>query len=118
MNRGGLDSLLEAARSAGSKSGVLEATFAVSDALKAKSYADNILKTLVYPKMKFENKKGAGIETLIIVDALLRQVQGPEDVNAALQIGIDHFANKSDRPPFKRGHKEFAASLQRYMMQP
>jgi exoenzyme U len=118
MNRGGLDTLLEAARAGGNKSDVLSATFAVGDALKARSYADNILKTVVYPKMKFENKKGAGIETLLIMDALLRQVQGPEDVNAALQIGIDHFKDKSDRPPFKRGHKEFAAELQRYMMKP
>lgn len=116
MNKGGLDTLLDALRKGGSSSEVLTATFAVADALKAHTYADNVLKQLVYPKMKTENEGGAGIETLLIVEGLLRAAKTPENVNEALTIAIDHFKTKSDRHIPKRGHKKFATELSRRMM--
>ena len=116
MNRGGLDLLLEAKRKQGGGGEVLKATFMVSDAFKAHTYADNILKTLVYPKMKRENKGGAGIETLLIVEGLLRAAKTPDDVNQGLKIAIDHFKNKSDKSIPAKGHKKFAQELERRMM--
>ena len=116
LNKGGLDNLLEEIRKAGRNSDVLDATFMVSDALKVHTWADNTLKQLVYPKMKTEPNGGAGIETLMIVEGLLRAAKTVEDYNAALKIAIDHFKNKSDRKIPKRGHKKFAAELQRRIM--
>ncbi len=114
LNKGGLDSLLDAVRKGGGKSDVLKATFAVSDSLKAHTYADNTLKQFVYPKMKGEPKGGAGIETLLIVEGLLRAAKTPEDVNAALDVAIKHFEKKADKK--RRGHKKFAAEMKRRKM--
>ncbi|MBT9456045.1 MAG: patatin-like phospholipase family protein [Burkholderiaceae bacterium] len=111
--REGLDNLFAAARKGGMKSDALTATYAVADAVKARNQAQNILKDLVYPKMKQEPEGGAGIETLRIVEGLLRGAQEIDDVNGALQIAIDHFLDKSDRRLPKRGHKAFAQQLQR-----
>ncbi|HSU07422.1 MAG TPA: patatin-like phospholipase family protein [Acetobacteraceae bacterium] len=116
MNRGPLDGLLDAIRKGGPKSDAMAATFAVSDALKAHTYADNVLKQLVYPKMKREREGGAGIETLLVVEGLLRAAKAPDDVNDALTIAIKHFRNKSDKSLPHRGHKKFAQELQRRMM--
>lgn len=112
-----LDSLLEAARKGGVKNEALTATFAVAEALRARSHSDNILKQLVYPKMKTEDgKKSAGLETLLIVEGLLRAANSADDVNAALKIAVEHFKNKSDRSVPARGHKEFAQQLERRFM--
>jgi exoenzyme U len=116
LNKGGLDLLLEEIRKGGGKSDVLEATFMVSDALKVRTWSDNVLKQLVYPKMKTEPKGGSGIETLMIVEGLLRAAKTAEDYNDALKIATDHFKNKSDRKIPKRGHNKFAAELQRRVM--
>jgi hypothetical protein len=111
-----LDALLELARKGGRPGKAMQATNAVADALRARSHADNILKQLVYPKMKTENKDGAGIETLLVVEGLLRAAQEPDDVNGALQIAIRHFKDKPDRRVPKRGHKQFAQQLERRFM--
>lgn len=111
--REGLDNLFAAARQGGLKSDALAATYAVADAVKARNQAQNILKDLVYPKMKQEPEGGAGIETLRIVEGLLRGAQEIDDVNGALQIAIDHFLAKPDHRLPKRGHKAFAQQLQR-----
>jgi exoenzyme U len=116
MNRGKLDTLLDAMKAKGGASGgAMEATFAVSEALRAHEYADNILKQLVYPHMKLEKEGGAGIQTLLNVEGLLRGAKTPDDVNLALDIAINHFKNKSDLPP-RKGHKQFAEQLERRMM--
>jgi exoenzyme U len=116
LNKGGLDSLLEAARKGGVKSGAMDATYAVSDTLKARNFASNTLKNVIYPQMKVQGENGSGIETLLVVEGLLRAAQTPEDVNEALTIAVDHFKNKSDKLLPRKGHKQFAQRLESIMM--
>ena len=111
-----LDTLLDAIRKSGGKSAVLEATFMVSDALKVHTWADNVLKELVYPKMKYEKKGGTAIEVLLVVERLLRAAKTPDEYNAALASAINHFKHKSDRSIPSRGHKRFAQELERRLM--
>ena len=111
-----LDTLLEAIRKGGVKSAVLDATFMVSDALRAHTYADNILKQLVYPKMKYEKKGGTAIEVLLVVERLLRAAKTPDEYNGAMTSAINHFKRKSDRSIPSRGHKKFAQELERRLM--
>lgn len=115
--RSDLDSLFEAARQGNLKSATLTATYAVADTVKSRDHAQNILKQLVYPKMKQEPKGGAGIDTLQVVEGILRAAQEPDDVNGALKIAIDHFLDKPDKRVPRRGHKAFAQQLQRRYMQ-
>ena len=113
LNQSGLDALLQAARESGVDSEVLQATHAVADAVKMQKIGDDILKRIVYPKMKMENKGGAGIQTLFVIEQLLRAAMTPKDVNEALNVGISHFKNKSDRKlGLRKGHKTFALALQ------
>jgi hypothetical protein len=111
-----LDTLLEAIRKSGLKGAVLDATFMVSDALKVRTWADNVLKELVYPKMKVEKKGGTAIEVLLVVEKLLRTAKTADEYNAALTSAINHFKNKSDRSIPHRGHKKFAQELERRLM--
>jgi len=115
INRGKLDQLLEAVRKNGSKSDLLAASFAVSDAIRAHDHALRILNMMIYPKMKDQNPDGAGGQVLMMADAILRKAKSPDDVNGALTIVIDHFESKPDRTG-RHGHKKFAADLQQYMM--
>lgn len=117
LNReSGLDTLLDAVRKGGLKSPVLDATFMVSDALKVHTWADNVLKELIYPKMKYEKKGGTAIEVLLLVEKLLRTAKTADEYNGALTSAINHFKNKSDKSIPKRGHKEFAQQLERRLM--
>jgi exoenzyme U len=111
-----LDTLLDAIRKGGLKGPVLDATFMVSDALKVHTWADNVLKELVYPKMKYEKKGGTAIEVLLMVEKLLRAAKTPDEYNGALTSAINHFKNKSDRSIPHRGHKKFAQELERRLM--
>ena len=118
-----LDLMLEAARriqrsGAGKKSPTMEAADAVAEGLRAHTFADNILKQLVYPKMKHEPKGGAGILTLFTIEQLLRTVKKPGDVNQAIDLGVKHFLNKADRRIPKRGHRRFAQQLNQRRMHP
>jgi hypothetical protein len=88
----------------------------VSDALKVHTWADNVLKELVYPKMKYEKKGGTAIEVLLMVEKLLRAAKTPDEYNAALTSAINHFKNKSDKSIPHRGHKKFAQELERRLM--
>lgn len=111
-----LDLLLEAARrinrsGSGKKSPTMDATDAVAEGLRAHTFADNILKQLVYPKMKHEPEGGAGIMTLLTIEQLLRTAKQPADVNEAIDLGVKHFLNKRDRRIPKRGHRRFAEQL-------
>jgi hypothetical protein len=116
MNKGPLDNLLAAMRKGGVQSDILVSTYAVSDAVKTHTHADNILKALVFPKMTVENKGGAAIEVLLQVQALLRAAKTPEDVNLAIKVAVDHYKNKSDKAIPGRGHKKFAAEMQKWAM--
>jgi exoenzyme U len=111
-----LDTSLDAIRKGGLKGPILDATFMVSDALKVHTWADNVLKELVYPKMKYEKKGGTAIEVLLVVEKLLRAAKTPEEYNAALTSAINHFKNKSDKSIPHRGHKKFAQELERRLM--
>ena len=118
-----LDLMLEAARrvnrsGAGKKSPAMDATDAVAEGLRAHTFADNILKQLVYPKMKQEPKGGAGILTLFTVEQLLRTAKQPGDVNQAIDLGVKHFRNKADHRIPKRGHRRFALQLEQRRMRP
>ncbi len=118
-----LDLMLEAARrihrsGAGKKSPTMDATDAVAEGLRAHTFADNILKQLVYPKMKQEPKGGAGILTLFTIEQLLRTVKKPADVNQAIDMGVKHFLNKADHRIPKRGHRKFAQQLGQRRMRP
>jgi len=118
-----LDLLLEAARrgnrgGTGKKSATLDAADAVAEALRAHTFADNILKQLVYPKMKQEPKGGAGILTLFTVEQLLLGAKQPADVNQAIDLGVKHFRNKADHRIPKRGHRQFAQQLDQRRMRP
>jgi exoenzyme U len=111
-----LDTLVDAIRKGGGKGAVLEATFMVSDALKVHTWADNVLKELVYPKMKVEKKGGTAIEVLLLVERLLRAAKTTDEYNAGLISAINHFQNKSDKSIPHRGHKKFAQELERRLM--
>jgi len=118
-----LDLMLEAARrvnrsGAGKKSPTMDAADAVAEGLRAHTFADNILKQLVYPKMKQEPKGGAGILTLFTLEQLLRTVKKPGDVNQAIDLGVKHFRNKADHRIPKRGHRKFALQLEQRRMRP
>jgi exoenzyme U len=119
LNRAGLDGLLRAAQAQGMDSEIVQAGCAVADAVKMQKIADDVLKRLVYPKMKMENKGGAGIQTLFVVERLLRTAVTPHDVNEALKVGIDHFLHKSDlKLGLRKGHKKFAQALQARLLKP
>ena len=117
-----LDLLLEAAsrknKKDGKKSPTMDATDAVAEALRAHTFADNILKQLVYPKMKQEPKGGAGILTLFTIEQLLRTAKSPADVNQAIDLGVKHFKTKADNRVPRRGHKLFAKRLDERRMRP
>jgi hypothetical protein len=111
-----LDTLLDASRKGGLKGAVIEATFMVSDALKVHTWTDNVLKELIYPKMKYEKEGGTAIQVLLVVEQLLRAAKTPDEYNAALTSAINHFIKKSDKSIPHRGHKEFAQQLERRLM--
>lgn len=111
-----LDGVLEAARQGGRSSPAMDAAYAVADTVRTRDHAENILKQIVYPKMKTEANGGAGIETLLVVEGLLRGAVEPDDVNGALRIAIAHFKDKPDHRLPKRGHHEFALQLERRLM--
>jgi hypothetical protein len=118
-----LDGMLEAARranrgSTGKKSPTMDAADAVAEALRAHTFADNILKQLVYPKMKQEPKGGAGILTLFTIEQLLLTAKKPADVNEAVDLGVKHFVKKADHRIPKRGHRRFAQQLGQRRMRP
>ena len=118
-----LDLMLEAARrvnrsGAGKKSPTIDAADAVAEALRAHTFGDNILKQLVYPKMKQEPKGGAGILTLFTIEQLLQTAKKPADVNQAIDLGVKHFRNKADHRIPKRGHRKFAQQLDQRRMRP
>jgi hypothetical protein len=112
LNRGGLDTLLDAIRKSGRGGKVMQAANFVTEALKVKSHSDTVLKRLVYPKMAKENKGGAGISTLLQMDSLLRAARTPKDVNETLDMGIAHYRKKPDHAVPRHGHKQFARRLQ------
>jgi hypothetical protein len=105
-----LDTLLEAIHKGGLKSATLDATFMVSEALRAHTFADNILKQLIYPQMKYESKGGPAIELLLTVEGLLRAAKSADEVNGALLPTIQYFKGKSTE------HKKFAEQLERRLM--
>ena len=116
-----LDLMLEAARrenrsGKGAKSPTMDAADAVAEGLRAHTFADNILKQLVYPKMKQEPKGGAGILTLFTIEQLLRTAKQPGDVNQAIDLGVKHFLKKADHRIPKRGHRRFAQQLEQRRM--
>ena len=118
-----LDLMLEAARrdnrsGKGAKSPTMDAADAVAEGLRAHTFADNILKQLVYPKMKQEPKGGAGILTLFTIEQLLRTAKQPGDVNQAIDLGVKHFLKKADHRIPKRGHRRFAQQLDQRRMRP
>jgi exoenzyme U len=117
-----LDLLLEAARrshrAGGKASATMDAVDAVAEGLRAHTFADNILKQLVYPKMKQERKGGAGILTLFTIEQLLLTAKAPADVNQAIELGVRHYAKKADHRIPKRGHHEFARQLAQRRMRP
>jgi hypothetical protein len=111
-----MDGMVEAIRKGGLKSPVLEAAYLVSDALKVRAWADNVLKQLVYPKMTLEKPGGVAIEVLLLVEKQLRAANTVEDYNDALSTAITYFKNKSDKSIPSRGHKQFAKDLERRLM--
>jgi exoenzyme U len=114
MNRsGGLDRLIAAAR--GSASAPLQAAGAVADGLAAQAHARTILRDMIYPRIVEEDPKGAGGLVLKQMDNRLRAALSPADVNAALKLGIEHFAHARDM--FGRhGYRRFALALGGYVM--
>ncbi|WP_077036076.1 patatin-like phospholipase family protein [Pelomonas sp. KK5] len=106
-----LDNLMASVRGSGRTSPALEASYAVADMVKAQAHADEILKQLVYPAMTKQSEGGTGLATLLDMETRLRKVRSAKDVNTALDIGIKHFASKSDINIPKRGHKALAAAL-------
>lgn len=115
MNRGSLDNLIDAMDKTAPPTEAMKAVFAVSNALRVQTWGDNVLKEVIYPKMKRQNEGGSGLQTLLQVEDLIRKAKTPAQLNAALKIGIDHFAKKPDARP-RRGHKELAEDLKRRLM--
>ncbi|MCA8977499.1 MAG: patatin-like phospholipase family protein [Planctomycetes bacterium] len=112
-----LDPLLNALRRGGGEAGdAMRASYAVNDALAAKAHCRTVLRDVVYPKMVKEDPKGSGGLVLSQLDATLRSATSPAEVNAALRLAIGHFAKKKDRLGL-RGHREFAAELERCLME-
>ena len=90
----------------------------MAEGLRSHTFADNILKQLVYPKMKQEPQGGAGILTLFTIEQLLRTAKKPADVNEAIDLGVKHFRKKADHRIPKRGHRKFALQLDQRRMRP
>jgi len=112
MNRGQLDTVLDAMKKAGRPGGgAMKAALKVSEALRVHTWADNVLKQVVYPKMKTEREGGAGIEMLLQTEKKLRTAVTPEEFNGSLKTAIGHYRRKPDRSKPSRGHKEFAMAL-------
>ena len=97
------------------RNNTLAASTAVSEKLRAQSVAKTILRDAVYPKLVVQDKKGSGGKILSQMDAILRAAQSPDDVNDALDIGVQHFSTKPDRTGLHH-HAEFASRLQEYYM--
>ncbi|MGC8476672.1 MAG: patatin-like phospholipase family protein [Acetobacteraceae bacterium] len=117
LNQSGkLDPLLDALRKAGgATTGVAAAGVVVNQGVIAQNHARTILRHVVYPELVNVDPKSAGGAVLAEVDDRLRHVTSPREVNAALRIGIDHFARKPDR--FGRhGWKKFAQQLEACIM--
>lgn len=112
LNRSGkIDPLLDALRKDDSTgSAMLEQAYAVNDGCRARDHAKLILQDVIYPFMVSVDPKSSGGEVLSIVDALLRKVSAPADVNQALRMAIDHFGKKKDRLG-RKGYKKFAQEL-------
>lgn len=123
LNKGPLDELMRALKRRPGRGGILEAAVFVTGAIEVHEKALELLKDLVYPKMKMEKTSveksnglphTTGIETLQVMEGLLRAAKTPADFNDAVKIGIDHFAKKSDKMPPFRDHKKFARALGAY----
>lgn len=115
MNRSTkLDGLIQAMRDDGA-SATLQACCAVNDALLAKAHAKTVLRDVIYPKMVRTDPKGVSGNLLAMVDDRLRAALSPEAVNEALQMAIAHYSKRKDLLGLK-GHKSFAAELERCLM--
>jgi exoenzyme U len=117
LNRGGLDTLLDAVRKSGRGGKVMEATNVVTEAIKVQGFSDILLKQFVYPKMCKERTGGASIGTLLQMESLLRAARSTEDVNEAVDMGIAHYRNKPDHSVPRHGHKQFAKRLAAWKLQ-
>jgi exoenzyme U len=117
LNRSGaLDPLMTLAKEEGTQGiGVLDAGVAVACALDAKARAQTVLREVVYPKMVRTDRKGGDGALLANMDAILRSAQMPEDVNDALQIGIDYFQQVVGRIRKRPRDAAFAAELGNYL---
>ena len=95
LNRGGLDALMDLARQNGTQGlTVLAGGVVVADSLRARSVAQTVLREVVYPKMVDVKPQGVDGTVLAAIDDDLRHALTPDDVNAALDIGIAHFAKR------------------------
>jgi hypothetical protein len=112
LNRGPLDTLLDAMKSSGRGGGdAMKATMAVNEALRVHTWADNVLKQVIYTKMKTEREGGAAITLLLQTEKSLRTAKTPKQFNTALKTAIDFYKNKPDKAIPSRGHKAFANAL-------
>ena len=89
----------------------------MAEGLRAHTFADNILKQLVYPKMKQEPEGGAGILPCSPSSSCCA-AKKPGEVNQAIDLGVKHFRNKADHRIPKRGHRKFALQLEQRRMRP
>lgn len=118
LNRGELDTLVDLMRQHQQGGPVGEASTAVSDTLAIRNKAHHVLTQVIYRQMKKQGSPtGAGMQTIQLMEKLLRAAKTKDDVNEALEIGIAHFSTKSDKSIPKRGHKQFAKDLEHQMMQ-
>lgn len=117
LNRGELDTLVDLMRQHKQGGPVGEASTAVSDTLAIRNKAHHVLTQVIYRQMKKQGSPtGAGMQTIQVMEALLREAKTKDDVNEALEIGIAHFSTKSDKSIPKRGHKQFAKDLTHQLM--
>jgi exoenzyme U len=115
MNKGPLDSVMTLLKNKKPPVQEAKAALAVTEALKAKSMADNILKQFVYPLLARVDAKSTGSNTLLLMEEMLRAATTLKDIKNALDVGIKHFEKKKEPLfGFKKGYKQFADDLKKF----
>jgi exoenzyme U len=122
MNKGPLDGVMTLLKNKKPPRDDAKASLIITEALKCKSMADNILKQFVYPQLAREDapsvltkKPTTGTNTLLLMEQMLRAATTLKDISNALQVGIKHFEKKKEPLiGFKKGYKQFAEDLKQY----
>ncbi len=92
----------------------LDAGIAVNEVVMVRAMARKICEQALYPKMVHTDTGGVEGKLLKQMDAILRVAKRRRDINRALTIGIDYYADKFDLFG-ALGNEKFANELRAYL---